>query len=172
MTEVAIRPARPDDAPGILPLLNALNAITGNDPVKKSSDTLSAMLGEDRVFGAVADHRGELVGYVLGHDCVTMEHLEPGAYLHDLIVASDYQRQGIGRQLIDRFSAIAKARGATHLWWLGLETNLRARDAYRAILKGGSTDPEGEQMRAYALTRGDFDAAAARGAGSRDYSTV
>lgn len=129
---VVIRTIVADDAAAIYPLLQALNIETDERPAERPPETLADFIAADRLYGHVAETDAETVGYCLGHDCVTTDHLEPGSYLSDLYVVEAWRRRGIGRRLLDAFCVTVAARDGTHIWWMALKDNHRARAAYRA----------------------------------------
>jgi GNAT superfamily N-acetyltransferase len=56
-------------------------------------------------------------------------------YLEDLFVAEAARGQGAARALIERVAELAKASGATRLYWNTQEDNLRARVLYDKVAR-------------------------------------
>lgn len=85
---------------------------------------------ERRVEGLVALRRGELVG--LAHYRSFPEPLlgKDLGFLDDLFVPPAHRGQGVGRQLIEAVSAIARQRGWPVLRWITAEDNAKARHLY------------------------------------------
>lgn len=62
----------------------------------------------------VADHGGKLIGYTFarleGHDYMVLRG--PAGVVHDLMVAEEHRRRGIGRQLLQAAVAFLRSQGA------------------------------------------------------------
>lgn len=61
-------------------------------------------------------------------------------FLDDLIVTENWRRYGIGRQLINRFLAVAKELGVNQVRWQVLDWNTPAIDFYKSL--GAEMDVE------------------------------
>ncbi len=153
---IKIRPIESADASTVLHLVNALNAVTDDPPVKVGAETVAAFLEADRLYGFLAQANATAIGFVIGEDCITTDVLEPGSYMSDLYVHEDWRGQGVGRRLVDAFAAEAEARGGTHIWWASMRENHTARRAYRAY---GAIE---DKTCCHALTEKQFAAAIRR----------
>lgn len=94
------------------------------------------LAGEDNHL-LIAYDDGHPVGMIIGTE---MTHPDKGAemFLHELDVSSDYQRRGLGRDLVDALAAIARERGCTGMW-VGVDPdNQAAMATYTAA--GARTD--------------------------------
>ena len=82
------------------------------------------------VEGLVAEHDGELVGFV---NCVLHPSTWGAAetcYLEDLFVSPSARGSGAGRALIDAVLERARSRGADKVYWHTRRDNARARALY------------------------------------------
>ena len=82
---------------------------------------------------AAIDEAGRLVGFVhwLTHRSTWAR--TSYAYLEDLFVAPTVRGGGVGRALIERVYAAAKAEGCAQVYWLTHETNAAAMALYDRI---------------------------------------
>lgn len=140
-----IREYRPADAAAVRRCVVALQDFERTlDPRLRDGETIADAYCEQihtrcrdavgRVF--VAELAGVVVGFiaVLAHEAFTELDDPPGTYalVTDLIVLSPYQNQGIGRQLLERAEAFARAAGASELRIGVLAQNVAARRLYLA----------------------------------------
>lgn len=101
---------------------------------------LNKILRKDDFVGIVAKSEGQLVGgltlYILDQYVST----KPIAYLYDLAVLTQYQRRGIGRQLIEFTRQYCRKRGLDEIFVQVEKVDLFALDFYRST-KPASEDP-------------------------------
>lgn len=93
------------------------------------------LLDEGSQFHGLGAHSGrELIGitHYLFHP---MFWYGATCYLQDLYVAEEARGQGTARALIERVAELAKAGGATRLYWTTQEDNLRARVLYDKLAR-------------------------------------
>ncbi|MFJ8911865.1 GNAT family N-acetyltransferase [Amycolatopsis sp. NPDC102389] len=85
----------------------------------------------------IAYEDGEPVGMITGTE---VTHPDKGTemFLNELDVSPDYQRRGIGRDLVDALAGIARERGCRGMW-VGVETDNKAALATYASA-GASND--------------------------------
>jgi GNAT superfamily N-acetyltransferase len=85
------------------------------------------------VYGAVADHDGDLVGLVhyLFHRSTTM--IGPTCYLQDLFTSEAARGKGVGRGLIEFVYEQARRAGVERVYWHTHETNERAMLLYDKV---------------------------------------
>lgn len=95
---------------------------------------------ESPVHGLIArgpDGRGiGLCNYVLHENTWS---LAPVCYLEDLFTDSAFRGKGIGRAMIQRLQALARAQGWRHVYWHTNEDNKTARALYDKV--AGGRDP-------------------------------
>lgn len=128
MTE--IRPARPDDAPGVQDLLAQLGYALSVQAVEKRLTVLAAR-GSDPVLLALRDDRP--VGLVAVHWTIMLHLSAPSARITALVVDHRGRGHGIGRALIDAAADLARTAGCEIL---ELTTGLQRLDAqafYKAV---------------------------------------
>lgn len=89
----------------------------------------------------VAHHDETVTGYCWGYLLHRLDNSSM-VYIHDLEVASDYRRQGVGRGLMLAMIEAAKNRGATKLFLTTGTANLEARRLYETI--GGQIADQGD----------------------------
>ena len=64
----------------------------------------------DEGLSLVAEAEGRVAGFVIG------ARYDADVYLHELDVGRDYQRKGIGAELVHAFLALARAHGAPRVY--------------------------------------------------------
>ena len=92
---------------------------------------VTAFLGDSRHHLVVALHNRQVVGFASG---VQHDHPDkpPELFINEVGVASAYQRQGIGRQLMDALLARGRELGCAGAWVLTERENAAARGLYAA----------------------------------------
>jgi ribosomal-protein-alanine acetyltransferase len=113
-----LRPASPAD----LAALAALERRAFDDPWSEAQ--LRTALDWRGALAFVADHRGEVAGYVLGRVVV-----DEGEIL-SIAIAPDRRREGIGRELLDTMIEAMIRHGAHSAWLEVRESNRAARAMY------------------------------------------
>ena len=120
---MTIRPAVPDDAPLVVPMVERLAAFLAErdrakyEPLPKIGDMyrswLAARAADPRaVFLAAERAPGHLVGFLIGtvEREIPIYRLSEYGFIHDLWVEPDYRNEGLGRQLVtlagERFAAM------------------------------------------------------------------
>jgi ribosomal protein S18 acetylase RimI-like enzyme len=107
-----IRPAVPEDVPGVLPMVRKIAGMHEKlDPAKYSfrSDPgemyrnwlVSRSSDPNSVF-LVADAGQKLAGFLIGtvEDEIPIYRVESFGFIHDVWVEEDYRHEGIARQLV------------------------------------------------------------------------
>ena len=83
----------------------------------------------------VADHGGEVVGYVYAalEPHSWKELREAAGFIHDVAVAEEYRGLGIGSQLVTRASEWLRAQGAPRVLLWTAERNSSARQLFARL---------------------------------------
>ena len=131
-----IRAACREDVTTIMALIEALaayeklsDAVTGNAEMLEKHLFTEPPLAEV----IVGEWEGKVVGFALFFTNYSTFLTQPGIYLEDLFVLSDYRGKGVGRALLSYVAKIALARGAGRLEWSVLDWNQSAIGFYERI---------------------------------------
>jgi ribosomal protein S18 acetylase RimI-like enzyme len=97
-------------------------------------------LRDERHHLLIARDGDEVAGFVTG---VEMTHPDKGTemFLYELAVGEKWQRQGIGRSLVDALATLARERGCYGMWVLTDGDNEAALATYTSA-GGRSTGPQ------------------------------
>lgn len=133
---LALRPARPDEAPLVRSLIEELADYERLRDACKATDAAV----HEALFGAhpaaecvLAEWSGEVVGFALFfHNFSTFE-AKRGLYLEDLFVRPAFRQHGIGRSLLKHLARLALERGCARFEWSVLDWNEPAIRFYKAI---------------------------------------
>jgi GNAT superfamily N-acetyltransferase len=131
-----IRPARPEDVPGILALVQDLAEYErARDQVEATEQQLrEALFGPDpHVFALVAEHEGRLGGFAVWFLTFSTWLGRHGIYLEDLFVRPELRGLGYGRELLRELARICVAAGYGRMEWAVLDWNEPAIGFYRAL---------------------------------------
>jgi ribosomal protein S18 acetylase RimI-like enzyme len=118
-----IRPATPDDVPGVVPMVDRLAAFLAErdrakyDALDHVGDMYRGWLRtravDPRSVFLVAERQaGQLVGFLIGtvEREIPIYRLEEYGFIHDVWVEPDYRNEGLARQLVtmavERFTGI------------------------------------------------------------------
>ena len=140
-TRTMIRPLRESDYAGWRPLWDGYNAFYGREGETALPELITATTWErflnpaEPVHALVAVNRDQIVGLVhyLFHRSTT--RLTDVCYLQDLFTVHAMRGHGIGRQLIEAVYDVARATGATRVYWQTQETNRAGRALYEKLAK-------------------------------------
>jgi len=126
---ITIRPAVPDDAEAIARLNAAF------DDLRATPEHIASHLRERSAFerGFVAEVDGAVAGIVCLRLLPCLCDPIPSAELTELFVDSAYRRCGIGRYLVQRIEAEARAAGADKLVLMTAWRNTEAHAFYHAL---------------------------------------
>jgi len=135
-SQTHIRPAQPDDVPGIHALLLELADYERlSHAVRATEDSL-----HEALFGArpaaeaiVAEVDGRMIGYAIYFTTYSTFVGRPGIYLEDLFVQPASRGQGIGKQLLARVAAVAIERKCGRLEWAVLDWNQPSIEFYKRL---------------------------------------
>jgi ribosomal protein S18 acetylase RimI-like enzyme len=134
MKDIVIRKAKNSDLPAIKKLLaeliNAMDDTEGID-VGIALETCEQLLNDARSHFLVATAQGTPVGFINFTIRQTILHRSPSALIDELVVAREYQRKGVGKQLM--LAAMEKCRqlGCCEVEVSTEKTNDRARKFYK-----------------------------------------
>lgn len=129
-----VRPATPDDLPGLVPLFDGYRRFYGRDPDPRLAERFlrdRLQRGDSAIF--VAEREGRLEGFVQLYPIFSSIGAGPAWVLNDLFVAETSRKGGVGRALLERARAFGEETGAR---WLSLSTqrsNLSAQRLYEAL---------------------------------------
>jgi ribosomal protein S18 acetylase RimI-like enzyme len=122
-----IRPARPEDVPGVLPMVGKICALHESwDPAKygflpnpedRYRRWLTARADDPRAVFLVADHDSRIVAFLIGtiEQEIPIYRLKEYGFIHDLWVEDEYRHEGIGRQMVMLAIERFKVAGVTQI---------------------------------------------------------
>lgn len=114
MTSVQIRPAQESDFEALVPLLKGFATTRENGLQERFLQVLS---NPNMVF-LVARLEEKILGYALAQGYgARLRSGEESVRLHDLMVATDARKSGVGKALFFEVQNWTKARGARYLEW-------------------------------------------------------
>ena len=132
MTDVAVRPLRPDEREAWHPLWQGYLAFYNSSLPSTVTETTWLRLHDpgEQMHGIGAYIDEKLIGIVhyLFHRSTWT--VGPYCYLQDLFTIKEARGQGAGRKLIEAVYECAKQEGASRVYWLTHETNETARALY------------------------------------------
>lgn len=120
---MTIRPATPDDAPLVVPMVERLTGFLAErdrakyEPLPHVGEMYRSWLGsratDPRAVFLVGERRpGQLVGFLIGtvEREIPIYRLTEYGFIHDIWIEPDYRNEGLARQLVtlaaERFAAI------------------------------------------------------------------
>lgn len=162
MEGLTIRALGPGDAPALAALVEALNA-DQRDPTDYFNAAIAraeALAARPAFRGFIAEAEGAPAGYALYCEAYESSYAAAGYYLCDLYVVPAQRRRGLGRALVARLAARARADGRSYLWWASKPDNAAARAFYDRL--GATSEP----VFAHALAFDAFAALAREGGAS------
>jgi len=136
MSNLTIRPARPDDVAAIMAMIRELAVFEKLEHLVVADE---AMLREE-LFGAkpgvegiVGDVGGEVVSYALFFHNFSTFLCKKGLYLEDLYVKQDRRGGGYGKQMLAALAKIAVERQCGRFEWSVLDWNVNAIKFYEQM---------------------------------------
>ncbi|AOB33077.1 GCN5 family acetyltransferase [Bordetella sp. H567] len=146
-TPYIIRPATPQDVPGILALMRELAEYEKLTAIfAATEDSLRASLfgrtpaAECMVAQRTDGGQAALLAYAVWFHNYSTFLCRRGLYLEDVYVRADQRGQGVGRALLRQLAAIAVERGCGRFEWTVLDWNQPAIDFYESL--GAEVLPE------------------------------
>lgn len=128
-----IRPAVPADVLSLFGLIQALAEYEKlTHQVVGSPEQLAEHLFGDRPYAEVlvAELGGDVVGMALYFFNYSTFLTQPGLYLEDLFVLSEYRGQGIGKALLKALAQVAVERNCGRFEWSVLDWNTPSIEFY------------------------------------------
>jgi ribosomal protein S18 acetylase RimI-like enzyme len=104
MTRIIVRKMREDDLPTVSELAMLANPHATKE---KYREHIAVELKDNPDLSFVATVEGKVVGYAQAEVCDNNE-----ALLEDIAVAEEYQKKGIGKQLLSKEAMVLKQNGA------------------------------------------------------------
>jgi GNAT superfamily N-acetyltransferase len=141
VADIRIAPARREDVPAILRLIEALaeyEKLT-HQMVATEADLLDAIFGERaavEVVLAFAEHSpspSSPIGFALFFHNFSTFLGRPGLYLEDLFVVPEWRGRGVGRRLLTYLAQLAVERHCGRMEWSVLDWNEPALGFYRRL---------------------------------------
>ncbi|MDB5590665.1 GNAT family N-acetyltransferase [Enterovirga sp.] len=133
---VAIRPARPGDAPVILGLIRELAAYERLLHEVDATESLldAALFGpEPRAHCDLAEVGGVAAGFALWFRSFSTFRGRAGIYLEDLYVPPEFRGRGIGRALLAGLARRCREEDLPRLEWSVLDWNAPALGFYASL---------------------------------------
>jgi GNAT superfamily N-acetyltransferase len=131
-----IRPARPDDVPTILALVQELAEYEREpDAVQLTTEGLAEVLfgPSPHVFDHIVEHDGEIVGHALWFVTFSSWSGRYGIWLDELYVRPDHRGHGHGLALMRKLAEICAERGYARFEWWVLDWNEPSIEFYRSL---------------------------------------
>ena len=126
-----IRKATGADASGIANLYSELTSLS---PVRVEAERIDAVAQDNNTYLMVVADDDELIAtalVVLAND--VMFARQPFAVVENFIVSKDYQRQGVGKSLMDHIEEFCIAQDCSKIMLLSGSDNSGAHDFYTAM---------------------------------------
>ncbi len=136
VSDVAVRPARPEDVAEVVAMIRELAAYERVPEAAQATDRLlhASLFGPDaRVFCHIAEQDGQTVGFALWFVNFSTWLGRHGIYLEDLYVRPTARGRGAGRGLVGALAQICVNRGYRRLDWTVLDWNEPARQFYDGL---------------------------------------
>lgn len=131
--DILIREAQIEDCPSMMGLIRELAIFekAENEVVVEMSDFVSNGFGEQPIWWAiVVEHQQQLVGMALYYVRYSTWK-GPQMYLEDIIITASFRNQGIGKALMNKLIAVAKAKNFKSISWQVLDWNTKAIKFYK-----------------------------------------
>jgi len=134
MKDIRIRRATESDLPAIGQLLAELIHVVDNTEgidIGIAVKTCQRLVNEANSHFLVADVKGTPVGFINFTVRQTILHRSPSAMIDELVVAEEYQRRGVGEQLVVNAIDECERLGCCEVEVSTERTNAKARRFYR-----------------------------------------
>ncbi|HET9065748.1 MAG TPA: GNAT family N-acetyltransferase [Gemmatimonadales bacterium] len=136
MSAITIRPARPEDVPVILALIEALAEYERlrHECVATTERLHTTLFGDHPAAEVVlAEIDGASVGFALFFHNYSTFLAQRGIWLEDLFVRPEMRGHGIGRALLAHLARLAVTRDCGRLEWYVLDWNAPAIGFYQRL---------------------------------------
>jgi len=110
-----IRPARPEDAEGVWPLVREFATSFTPDRTAFEATWHQTVAAAHTLVLVAETVDGDIVGYLLGHSHRTFFANGPVAWVEELMVEHRHRRSGVGRRLMEHAEDWARSTGAAYL---------------------------------------------------------
>jgi aminoglycoside 3-N-acetyltransferase I len=120
-------------------LFATMAAVFEIDPEPLSDDYLTRVLVREEFWALAASVDARMVGGLTAHTLPLTRAEVSEVFIYDIAVIPDYQRQGIGRQLVATLRAQATACGITVVFVPADNEDVHALDFYQTL--GGVATP-------------------------------
>ncbi len=136
---ITVRSATSEDAKAISELsrefADYLRSLGDTETTWISSEVyLRDGFGPNPAFvGLVAEHEGNIIGYLLYHQGYDTDYLTRNLHIIDLYVQAKWRRHGVGRNLIEEAADICRRIGGTQLFWSVYKRNEAALAFYKSL---------------------------------------
>ncbi len=126
-----IRRATKQDADAIAALYKELTTLS---PVAVLPERIDAIAQDPNTYLLVCDDNGDVIASVLVCLCQdVMFNNQPFAIIENLIVHHHYQREGVGKSMMDYIEAFCLEKNCSKIMLLTSNENRSARDFYTAM---------------------------------------
>ncbi|HVI96577.1 MAG TPA: GNAT family N-acetyltransferase [Anaeromyxobacter sp.] len=135
-SELAVRPARPEDVDALVALLGDLFSIEADfhpDPERQRRGLALLLDDRARAIVLVAERDRRVVGLVTAQLVISTAEGAPSAWVEDMIVDAAERGRGAGRALLEELERRAAALGATRLQLLADRENGPALGFYARL---------------------------------------
>lgn len=103
-------------------------------PINILADRISEIAADKNSYLIVCDNDGDIIATAFVALCNdAMFNRQPFAVIENLVVSKDYQREGVGKSLIDHIEAFCLANDCSKIMLLTNSENRNAHDFYAAM---------------------------------------
>jgi len=136
MSNLTIRPARPDDVASIMAMIRELAVFEKLEHLVVADEAMlhAELFGaKPGVEGIVGEEAGEVVSYALFFHNFSTFLCKKGLYLEDLYVKQNRRGAGYGKQMLAALAKIAVERQCGRFEWSVLDWNVNAIKFYEQM---------------------------------------
>jgi len=125
------RKAKPQDAEAVVKLYKELDTFSA---IQVLPERIAEVAADDNTYLIVCDDGEDLLATALISLCNdVMFNRQPFAIIENFVVARDYQREGIGKSMMDHIEEFCLARDCSKIMLLSGADNRGAHDFYAAM---------------------------------------